>query len=262
MREQVITFDLDGTLITSDNKLIGQDKTIMLLKQLLNAGCKIVVNTGRLDHDIISIQKKYELLVSARVSQNGCVMVDNKEAYAQLMNKDEALMVWQELKKKSKVRTEINSVSNRYWKSMRTPNMPKEYYDSHVIVQSFQQVIMYQPVTLFLCLGSSEELESIQEYIRENCDVLQAVMTSPKSLEIYQKGISKGKAIRETYPKAMIYGIGDSENDFSVFENSDISFCVRPDVKERADMYVDRIDIALEKIKEYLQNENNFSSTR
>ncbi len=261
-KEIVITIDLDGTLIARGNSIIGGQTTIDLLSELIANGCKLVVNTGRLDHDIIAIQKLYDLAVSARISQNGCVLVDETNAYAHLMNKQEAKHVLTELNQYEEIRTELNTVSNRYWKTMREPSFPKEYYDSHILTDSFETILAYQPVTLFLCVGDSQQLQKIQEYVFTTCETLTAVMTSRKSLEIYTKGISKGYALRELYPDAMIYGIGDSENDFSVFEVATKSYCVNETLQHPAMHTSASIDLVLQEIKEELIHEHFFCTTR
>lgn len=248
-KEIVVTLDLDGTLLAHGNKIIGGQETLDLLSEFDRHGIKIVINTGRLDHDIIAIQKMYDFDVSARVSQNGCVVVDDDSIQAKLMDKKEAALIWQELKKHPEIRTEINTVSNRYWKTLRDPNFPKEYYDSHVIKEHYQPVIEYQPITLFLCVGQKETLEPIRDFVEANCQKVHAVMTSKTSLEIYQKGVSKGRTIKEIYPEAEIYGIGDSENDFSVFENSSVSYMINPDSEVNATHTVASITEALQLIK-------------
>lgn len=253
-KEVVVTLDLDGTLLAHGNKIIGGQETLDLLSELDQQGAKIVINTGRLDHDIIAIQAMYDFEVSARVSQNGCVVVDDHSAQAKLMDKKEATLVWQQLQQHPEIRTEINTVSNRYWKSPRDPNFPKEYYDSHVIKEHYQPIIEYQPVTLFLCVGQKETLEPIRDFVKENCQDIHAVMTSRTSLEIYQKGVSKGRTIRELYPDAIIYGIGDSENDFSVFENSDVSYMIKADTEVNATHNVESITQALKMIKKEVEN--------
>ena len=138
---------------------------------------------------------------------------------------------------------------------MRDSDFPKEYYDSHIIKKHFQPIIEYQPITLFLCVGQKKTLEPIRDFVRTNCEKVHAVMTSKTSLEIYQKGVSKGRTIKELYPDAKIYGIGDSENDFSVFDNSSVSYMIQPDGKVDATYDVSSITEALKMIKKEVENQ-------
>lgn len=247
--KKILTFDLDGTLIGSGNKIIGGDKTINLLKEIRDRGIKLVANTGRLDHDITSISEKYNIDIDFRISQNGAVVIDDKITTAKILNKKEALQILTHLSKYKNIRYELNTVSNRYWKTPRLAHHPKEYYDSHIINADFKSVILYQPVVLFLCLGQKEELDNIKNYVNTNFQNVRAVSTSNKSLEILTKDVSKGHTLKEIFPHSYIYGIGDSENDYSVFEISDQAYYVGTHEYQRENVEKEKsIDLVLEKI--------------
>lgn len=219
----VLAFDLDGTLINAQNEIIGGKKTLALLKRLqLEHGFQLVINTGRLDHDIYYINLMYDMDITYRISQNGAVVQNAKMSSAKLLDKEQALQLYEELRL-SDLRVELNTVSNRYWHTDRDPDFPKEYYDSSKICKDFMEVIMFQPIVLFLLIGDREQIEQMQTYITKHYDKMDAVKTSNTSLEVIQKGTSKGKSIRELYPDARIISIGDSENDFSMFEYSNLS---------------------------------------
>lgn len=253
----VLTFDLDGTLIKSGNQIIGGDKTLAYLREIQKMGVELIGNTGRLDHDITSISEAYNFIIDHRISQNGAVVVNDHEAKAKLLDKDEALKVLDFLESKPEVRSEVNSISNRYWKNPRGPLRPKEYYDSHIIKKNFRDVIVYQPVVLFLCLGKKEDLVEIKSFVNTHCQKLYAVSTSPKSLEILTTGVSKGNTLRDLFPDAYIFGIGDSENDHSVFEQSNDAYYVGTEPLHDITCHkVARIDIALEMILVKLKEMN------
>lgn len=226
LRNVVIAIDLDGTLLGSQNVIIGGERTIELLRQLSTSGVRIAINTGRLDHDMIAIQRRYGLTIDSRISQNGCVVVDDYTLRAHLANKGDMQLILQYLQNFPNNRVELNTISNRYWLTPRGKNAPKEYYDSSILVPSFEDVIQFQPMTEFLCFGTFEDLQEIKSGINQKFDQTVAVMTSRSSLEILPEGISKGRALREKYPDDYIIGIGDSENDRSVFEVSDYSYGV------------------------------------
>ena len=169
----VVTLDLDGTLLAHGNEILGGEKTMACLNELVAMGVAIVINTGRLDHDILAIQNGYHLPIAARVSQNGCVVIDDESVQASIMDKTEAQLVWKELRVTTEIRTEVNTVSNRCWLSPRGPKLPKEYYDSHLLKEDFTEFIDNQPCTLFLCLGDSEKLEKVRHFVKANCQTLQ-----------------------------------------------------------------------------------------
>ena len=222
---KVLCFDLDGTLINDKNEIIGGEGTINALKKLRNIGYKLVVSTGRLEHDIYYINNRYDLKLNYAISQNGAVINKNEELNAKLLDKDEALNIYEYLKT-TDLRVELNTVSNRYWHTDRDPDFPKEYYDSSNIVHDFRNVIEYQPAVLFLVIGESDKVKVVQEHINSNYNKVKAIRTSDSSLEILSEGISKGNTVVELFPNSEIISIGDSENDFSMFELSKKSYYV------------------------------------
>lgn len=222
---KVVVFDLDGTLIDGNNEVIGGEKTIHLLHKLQSLGYKLAICTGRLDHDIVAIDEKFQLGIDERISQNGAVFYQGNHMEATLLKKDTALKVYNELRN-FPVRVEMNTISNRYWTSPRDPGFPKEFYDSSIIKEDLSCVIPYQPVVLFLVVGDYESLKEIQKYIKQHFQDVEAIFTSQTSLEIVSSHISKGEAVHVMYPHAKIYAIGDSESDLSMKKYADRFFYI------------------------------------
>lgn len=249
--ENVVTIDLDGTLLNNKNEIIGGQKTIEQLKELLDLKCKIVINTGRLDHDILKVGQIYDLPRSIRLSQNGAVFQNENELYAQLLDVPDALSIWNFLKK-STMRIELNTVSNRYWLTDRPRDFVSELYQSQIFVEDYEEVILNQPVVLFLLIGDEFQIETTREYILENFKNVHPVKTSASSLEILPAGVSKGRTLRRTFPEARIFGIGDSENDFSVFEVSDYAYYISNEPHSN-EQIVKNVSDALGKIIEVVE---------
>ena len=131
MKNKVVVFDLDGTLLDSHNAIIGGTQTLECLSSLHELGCTLAVCTGRLDHDIIKVDERYHLHMTHRISQNGAVINRDDHYQATLLDKQDALQIYKDIKTKD-IRIELNTVSNRYWKTDRDPDFPKEFYDSHI----------------------------------------------------------------------------------------------------------------------------------
>lgn len=225
MKNNVVVFDLDGTLLDSRNEIIGGDKTLQCLERLQQMGCTLAICTGRLDHDIVKINEKYQLHIEHHISQNGAVIIKEGFLESILLDKQESLSIYEYIKKQQ-IRIELNTISNRYWISERDPDFPKELYDSHIIIQDFQDILLYQPAVLFLLIGEQYLLTSIATYINSQFQKTKAVMTSATSLEIMHKHASKGYAVKMLYPHYDIYTIGDSPNDFDMFPVSKQGYLV------------------------------------
>lgn len=245
---KVVAFDLDATLIDEKNRIIGGQKTIDQLRALHNKGFQLVINTGRLDHDIDYICEKYKLPIDGRISQNGAVIYHDNVLRASLLDKEEALEFYKIVRNYS-IRVEMNTVSNRYWHNDRDPDFPKEFFDSSHIISDFTPIILNQPVVLFLLIGDKEEISQVRNLVKDKFSNLEAVRTSPTSLEVLAKGVSKGKALISLYDDIHLYAIGDSENDYSMFDVAKKSYLISDDVYEDAEQ-IEAIDLALDDILE------------
>ena len=181
MKNKVIVFDLDGTLLGANNEIIGGTETLNCLDSLQQMGWTLAICTGRLDHDILKIEEQYKLKIEHRISQNGAVCMKGQQLIATLIDKQEAINIYKEIQKED-IRIELNTVSNRYWKSERDPAFPSELYDSHIICKDFDKLILYQPAVLFLVIGTEDKLRSIETYINTTYQKTKAVMTSSTSL--------------------------------------------------------------------------------
>jgi len=225
LKNKVVIFDLDGTLLNSDNEIIGGIETLECLDTLRQKGCTLAICTGRLDHDIVKIEQKYQLDIRHRISQNGAVIIKDDLCESILLDKEEALQIYNYIKNED-IRIELNTVSNRYWNSERDPLFPKEFYDSHIIKDNYEEIITCQPAVLFLLVGQQQKLSQIENYVNTNYQNTKAVMTSATSLEILNIKASKGSAVEKLYPDYEIYTIGDSPNDYDMFPVSKQGYLV------------------------------------
>lgn len=243
---KVIVFDLDGTLLNDKNEIIGGEKTISLLDEFKTSGYKIAICTGRLDHDIVAINRKYHLGITERISQNGAVIYQENQVRATLLNKEAAIDIY-DLLKDYDVRVEMNTISNRYWTSPRDPDFPKEFYDSSIIKEEFKSIIPYQPVILYLVVGEEKLLKEIQKRIKAQFTTVDAILTSKTSLEIVPLNVSKGEALKQMYPHDEVYAIGDSESDLAMMPYAHRFYYVKENVEGA--ICVESILEALQEIK-------------
>lgn len=248
MKTKVIVFDLDGTLLGGNNEIIGGKDTLKLLQNLKEAGCRLAICTGRLDHDIKCIDRKYHLDITERISQNGAVIVNQDVVSAKTMDSEEAKEVLK-LLERHEVRVELNTISNRYWLEERDPDFPKELYDSHHIVSDYKVILDNQPCVLYLVIGENEVLDTIQGAINSHYKNIKAMRTSNTSLEILNKNASKGKAMITMYPNHTLYAIGDSQNDIDMFPYAYKSYLVGGKQSPEASYHCDTILEALQDIE-------------
>lgn len=105
-----------------------------------------------------------------------------------------------------------------------------------------------------------EVQQQLQEELGEYCEVFRA---APKILDIHAKGVSKANAARALQKKlgrSVLVCVGDGENDVSMLDDADFSFCPAdaivsdryPNVCKCGDGAV--ADVIYEKIPEILKN--------
>ncbi len=99
MKNKVIVFDLDGTLLGANNEIIGGTETLNCLDSLQQMGWTLAICTGRLDHDILKIEEHYKLKIEHRISQNGAVCMKGQQLIATLIDKQEAINIYKEIQK-------------------------------------------------------------------------------------------------------------------------------------------------------------------
>lgn len=256
----VIVFDLDGTLLDASNQIVGGQLTINFLKRFQRENYQLAICTGRLDHDIVAINQKFDLKINQRISENGAVFYQGNKVNATILNKDEALKINSYLESFDDVRVEMNTISNRYWKTPRDPDFPKEFYDSSIIKSNFTEIIPFQPVILFLIVGQKKRLQEIQKKILGRFNDVHAILTSNTSLEIVSNHVSKGLALKKMFPQEKVYAIGDSESDLTMSHYVKKMFYVGTNKKSEI-ISVTSITDALQKIWEE-EHESTISTIR
>ncbi|MGL4522545.1 MAG: Cof-type HAD-IIB family hydrolase [Bacilli bacterium] len=229
---KVIVCDLDGTLIGHDHKI--DQSSLEKISQFCKDGNLFLVATGRLDADITFVEQKLGFKGKYRISQNGCVVrnehgetVFNRTIHTET-KKELAELLFAE-----NVRVEVNTESNRHFPTPRPGNEVSEFIDSSIIVDDLKaHTQMELDPTIFLMFGTEQEFQPIIKRVSEkHSEHVIAVMTSPSSLEIFNKEASKGLAIEFVMNKLGItaddvYVVGDSENDMSMFTVTKHSFCM------------------------------------
>lgn len=68
------------------------------LDLLQSMGCTLAICTGRLDHDILKVQQKYQLSIKHRISQNGAVVIKENYLCSELLNKSDAFKIYEQIK--------------------------------------------------------------------------------------------------------------------------------------------------------------------
>ena len=226
---KLLVCDLDGTLLDRKNKI---DKhTLDNLKKYVAEGGKLVVATGRLDHDIVALEERLGIKGEYRISQNGSVIkkYDGSTILNETIEKDTSIAIANYLKE-TELRVEVSNLTNRFFPSKRPNGEVGEFVNSSIINPNFMEDvgISIEP-NIFLIFGDENKFIPIKSYIEKHfSDKVIAIMTSPTSLEIFNNKVSKGNAVRLILEQEKLHSnevvvMGDSDNDVSMFEVTDNS---------------------------------------
>lgn len=221
--QKIIICDLDGTLLEKNGQL--SPKTIEMVQRFHASGGIFIIATGRLDHDIVYIEEKLGIQGKYRISQNGAVIKNecNDIIWNREIDAVAAAAIVKLLHEQS-VRVEVSDKTFRYFPSPRDKEEAVEFVDHVIIDPDYVQKI---GSTIFpsviLTFGTNEVFEQITKRINKHFrHQVDTIKTSPKTLEILPKGVSKGAAVKKILQAwqldASICAIGDSANDISMFE--------------------------------------------
>lgn len=255
--KKILFCDLDGTLLDNENNI--DEFTLKKLKNYIKDGGKLVIATGRLDHDIKVVEEKLGIAGEYRISQNGAVIKDKNDNVIlnNTIPKDIVLDIRDYLETID-LRVEASNLTNRYFKSERPNGEVAEFVDSSIIDKHYLDKIGNEiNPNIFLIFGDEEKFKPIKENIDLNfSNKVECIMTSPSSLEIFNKESSKGKAIRYILEKEDlkiddVIACGDSDNDVSMFEELNISAALshsKEIVRQKASHVVESVGDCIESL--------------
>lgn len=255
--KKILFCDLDGTLLDHKNNI--DEFSLKKLKNYIKDGGKLVIATGRLDHDIKEVEEKLGIIGEYRISQNGAVIKDKNDNVIlnNTIPKDVVFDIRDYLST-VELRVEASNLTNRYFKSKRPNGEVSEFVDSSIIDENYFEKIGNEiNPNIFLIFGDEEKFKPIKENIDLNfSNKVECIMTSPVSLEIFNKESSKGKAIRYILEKEGlkiddVIACGDSDNDVSMFEELNISAALshsKEIVRKKASHVVESVGDCIESL--------------
>lgn len=241
---KVLICDLDGTLLDKNNEISLE--SMKKVQSFSNSGGIFIIATGRLDHDIVYVEKQLGVQGDYRISQNGAVITNKggTVVFKDEINSYVAKGIMEILDERNE-RVEVNDAIRRYFSSPRPMGGVAEFVDSAVIDPQLSKEVGDSLIpTSFLIFGKKLGFKEIKTAISKKYDnIVNCVETSDSSLEIMSKNVSKGIAVRKIMKEMNIltkdvYVIGDSENDISMFEAAGYSFAIdgtSEKVKQKAD---------------------------
>lgn len=249
MSAKILFSDMDGTLLTSDKQVSSDMRR--LLTQLVEAGNRLVLTSGRSLTSIIKVAQRTGLLFpnTLIIAANGNIVYDY-DAQRFLMNKSVPMDIARGvIDLAHKHNLHIQSYNDQYVICER--NSPElEHYlkftgTEALLTNDIMKTIGCPPFKLLsVSLKGRSFLEPLrQDVLKYYGDTVTAMFSCDEYLEVFDKTAGKGSAIRFVcdylqVPVADSVAVGDAENDITMLEAAGIGAAMAnadPEVKKHAD---------------------------
>jgi Cof subfamily protein (haloacid dehalogenase superfamily) len=258
MEDKLLVCDLDGTLLDENGAI--DEESLEKIKRFCVDGGHFVICTGRMDSDIRYIEGKLGFKSEFRISQNGAVVYDKNEQLAYETIPKEYIPALNRIVFGMGLRTEVSNVTNRLFPSPRDPKDIAEFIDSSIVIENLENFVLEQEKnpTIYLTFGEKQQFQEIREKIEDELgkDTVNIVMTSPNSLEIFSKKVSKGQAVERIIQQLHlaqenVYTAGDAESDVSMFLVTPNSYAVQKaeaPIRKKAAFYVENVGMIIDRM--------------
>ena len=241
---KIIFSDMDGTLLTSENKLPdGFDEIISILK---SRGVIFAPSSGRQYFSLIKTFSKYanEFLFLA---DNGTfVMQGGKEVFSNPLDLSamKKIIAATEPLKENILRVYSGKKNAYLLKEQNIPEYRRElekYYTENSAVESWKEIDDIPiKMSFFDITGQAEK--NIYPRLAEFYDDLNVVLASKYWVDITSRGVNKGAAVKKiqqifNFKPSECAAFGDFMNDFEMLQAVDYSFATAnayPEIKKIA----------------------------
>lgn len=240
VKEKCFITDLDGTFVEDSVNINELDQ--QMIKDLQKE-MKIGIATGRSTKEIEHVEEMTDIHFDYHIGFNGAVVKkDGEVIYDKKIPSDlfkEALnyikeneIIYDVLTGEERIGTHQPKETARLWNLaiLDPSDLKKDLIEMEIYK------INLRP--------TKEEADALLEDLLDRFPDLAICKTGNSRIELTSKNVTKGNAIKLLKDKFdyQVISIGDSGNDVSMFEESDLSFCIAHapnDVKESATHIVD-----------------------
>ncbi|WP_253210387.1 HAD-IIB family hydrolase [Tetragenococcus halophilus] len=240
MENKLLVTDLDGTFVKDSRQVASKDKKLFIsLKGKLHLG----IATGRSVKEIDFIEEQIGFKINNKIGFNGgLIVMEGQKIFEKFIETpilrellyyiQENQLVYDALDGKNRIGTYQSGNQGRIW------NVP--------LVKPEDMIAEIAPLRIYKINVRPEagRCTSTLLDLQNKFPQLSICKSGPERIEITPADITKGQAIeriKQIQPLEVIT-VGDSENDISMFELADTSFCLRhaaSEVRNTADHVID-----------------------
>lgn len=222
MKIKAIFMDLDGTLLRSNHTL--SEKLKEKLKEIKNKGIKIFISTGRMYAASLPFIRELEITTPV-ITYNGGRIVDpvtDEVLYENPVTSDTVMEIIK-LSRERDIHLNLYTDDRLY---IEKESEEGKGYAEKTGLQYFLvdfDDFLGKTSTKALFLGENGKLLKLKEELEEKLPQSDFVFSQPTYLEVLNKGVSKGKAVKEIMDKYgfspdEVMAFGDQWNDLSMLK--------------------------------------------
>lgn len=220
-------FDLDGTLLNGQSQV--DDEVAEAMKELKRNKVLPVIATGRSEVEIDGF--KEQAGIDSSIVLNGQFIRVGAEVIHQDIFSDELCRDFYQFTLAQNHELAFYN-AREIWVKRITEPMKKAYEYFHINLPEIKEQSEL-PVNMLLVLGEDDKDELYHQAFPD----LTFYRNSPYSIDIVQKGASKGEGVKKLVSKLGLsgvptFGFGDGLNDLALFEGCDTSIAMGNAVDE------------------------------
>ena len=245
MQYKLIAADMDGTLLDPEKKV--RDTAIQAIREAMDLGLIFTISTGRPIQGVERYEELFHLLEAPIITYNGAVIIDPRDKsvlYEKSLDPQGALEILSWAK--------IFGTTVLIWSAgalyifehnERTDHYAEMAKIGGIVIED-EAALVRQGITKILWYDEAEQITRFQGELKNTLTGNTTFCTSsPRFLEFFHGGVSKGRALQflgeryQIHPSEII-AIGDEMNDISMLRYAGLGVAMgnaREEVKEQAD---------------------------
>ncbi len=235
----MVIFDLDGTILTQDFKLL--DETVAAIQDIRNLGFRVTVATGRSYKSAKPFLDRLDI-VEPMVFSNGAVF-DNPETGEREMIAGiplESALIVLMLLPEYEISAKVILVGGDPYKSDNTPWPDEgEHFEVGKITPNLKAELMEDPVKIVF-YANQEQMDAFEARLNEVLGTKSQVRlfrSHERYVEMTNKNVSKGRAAKMLIEKlgltsSQVIAVGDHDNDFEMIRDFGLGVVAGPGTQQ------------------------------
>lgn len=247
MKYRLLCIDVDGTLLNDNKKLSKQD--VEAIKRASEQGIKVAIVTGRMPAATEFIVRKLQVPCILACNAGTCIVEDKQCISVECMPVPAMRMLYKTVEKSGiplwifrERQWFVTEMDEYIQKEINTVHCIPEIVDIDILAQKWEKE-KTGPNKVLICTRPDMIQEIYRELRKEDRQDIDMACSAETFLEIFPKGVNKGKALKLICEKLGIrqeevIAFGDQELDIPMLQAAGMGVAMGnaiDELKQRAD---------------------------